>query len=136
MSRVNPPGHDCVMVGQYSQTRIGIHFPCQRKLSCQTHRAIFAAGLVKQHEAARSIIDSLPEKRRFILSIDGTSWKPGKFKYYVLAVGICFNGISLPICFVFFPGHDITSFVDEIGMMESVVSLVGRERIECLLADR
>jgi len=27
MSRVNPPGHDCVMVGQHPQTRIGIHFP-------------------------------------------------------------------------------------------------------------
>ena len=93
-------------------------------------------GLVKQHEAARSIINTLPVKRRFILSMDGTSWKLGKFKYYVLAVGICFNGISLPICFVFLPGHDITSFVDEIGIMESVVSLVGRERIECLLADR
>lgn len=93
-------------------------------------------GLVKQHEAARSIIDALPEKRRFVLSMDGTSWKLGKFKYYVLAVGICFNGISLPICLAFLPGHDITSFVDEIEVMERVVSLIGRESIECLLADR
>ncbi len=30
-------------------------------------------GLVKQHEAARSIIDALPEKGRFILTMDGTS---------------------------------------------------------------
>lgn len=93
-------------------------------------------GLIKQHEAARSIIEALPEKGRFILSMDGTSWKLGKFKYYVLAVGICFNGISLPICFAFLPGHDITSFVDEIGIMENVVSIMGRRRIECLLADR
>ena len=56
-------------------------------------------GLVKQHEAAQSIIDALPENGRFILTMDGTSWQLGKFKYYVLAVGICFNGISLPICF-------------------------------------
>ena len=93
-------------------------------------------GLIKQHEAARSIIDALPEKGRFILTMDGTSWQLGKFKYYVLAVGICFNGISLPICFSFLPGHDITSFVEEIGILERVVSMVGRERIECLLADR
>lgn len=93
-------------------------------------------GLIKQHEAARSIIDALPEKGRFILSMDGSSWKLGTFKYYVLAVGICFNGISLPICFAFLPGHDITSFVDEIEIMERIVSLVGRGRIECLLADR
>ncbi len=93
-------------------------------------------GLIKQHEAARSIIEALPEKGRFILSMDGTSWKLGKFKYYVLAVGICFNGISLPICFAFLPGHDITSFVDEIGIMENVVSIMGRRRNECLLADR
>lgn len=93
-------------------------------------------GLIKQHEAARSILDALPVSGRFILSMDGTSWQLGKFKYYVLAVGICFNGISLPICFTFLPGHDITSFVEEIGIMERVVSLVGRERIGCLLADR
>lgn len=93
-------------------------------------------GLIKQHEAARSIIDALPEKGRFILTMDGTSWQLGKLKYYVLAVGICFNGISLPICYSFLPGHDITSFVEEIGILERVVSMVGRERIECLLADR
>lgn len=93
-------------------------------------------GLIKQHETARSIIEAIPEKGRFILSMDGTSWKLGKFKYYVLAVGICFNGISLPICFAFLPGQDITSFVDEIGIMENVVSIMGRRRIECLLADR
>lgn len=68
--------------------------------------------------------------------MDGTSWRLGRFKYYVLAVGICFNGISLPICLTFLPGHDITSFVEEIGIMERVVSMIGRERIECLLADR
>lgn len=76
-----------------------------------------ARGLIKQHEAARSILDALPGSGRLILSMDGTSWKLGKFKYYVLAVGICFNGISLPICFAFLPGHDITSFVDEIEIM-------------------
>lgn len=35
-------------------------------------------GLIKQHEAARSILDALPEKGRFILSMDGTSWKLGR----------------------------------------------------------
>ena len=93
-------------------------------------------GLIRQQEAARSILAALPANGRFILSMDGTSWQLGRFKYYVLAVGICFNGISLPICFSFLPGHDITSFVEEIEIMERVVSLIGRERIECLLADR
>lgn len=54
-------------------------------------------GLVKQHEGARSIVDNLGSSGRFILSIDGTAWQLGSFKYYVLAVGICFDGIALPI---------------------------------------
>ena len=91
---------------------------------------------IRQHEAPHSIIAALPVKGRFILTMDGTSWKLGKFKYYILAVGICFNGVSLPICFAFLPDRDITSFVDEISIMESVVSLIGNGRIECLLADR
>lgn len=92
--------------------------------------------IIKQHEAARSIVDALPEKGRFILSMDATAWQLGKRKYYVLAVGICFNGIALPICFAFLPGYEITSFIEEIEIMERVVSLLGRGRVECLLADR
>lgn len=92
--------------------------------------------LVKQHEAAQSIVGQLGNSSRFILSMDGTSWHLGSFKYYVLAVGICFDGIALPICFAFLPGREITNFTDEIGIMERVVSLLGAGRIECLLADR
>ena len=92
--------------------------------------------VIKQHEAARSIVDALPAMGRFILSMDATAWQLGKKKYYVLAVGICFDGIALPICFAFLPGYEITSFVEEIEIMERVVSLLGRDRIECLLADR
>lgn len=92
--------------------------------------------VIKQHDAARGIIDTLPDKGRLILSMDATAWQVGKKKYYVLAVGICFDGMALPICFAFLPGYEITSFVEEIEIMERVVSLIGRGRIECLLADR
>ena len=97
---------------------------------------LLARGLIRQHETARSIIDSLPVNGSFMLSMDGTSWKPGSFKYYVLAVGICFDGVSLPICFRFLPGADITSFVEETETMESVISILGIQRVECLLANR
>lgn len=92
--------------------------------------------VIKQHEAAKSIVDALPVMGRFILSMDATAWQIGKKKYYVLAVGICFDGIALPICFAFLPGYEITSFVEEIEIMERVVSMLGSGRIECLLADR
>lgn len=97
---------------------------------------VLSRSLIKQHEAAQSIVASLPASGRFILSMDGTSWRLGSFKYYVLAVGICFDGVSLPICFLFLPGADITSFVEEIEIMESVVSIIGRGRVKCLVADR
>lgn len=97
---------------------------------------VLGRSLIKQHEAAQGILAMLPDSGRFILSMDGTSWKLGKFKYYVLAVGICFDGVSLPICFLFLPGADITSFVEETEIMESVVSIIGRGRVECLIADR
>ena len=97
---------------------------------------LFSRRLIRRHDDARAIIAAIPGSGRLMLSMDGTSWKLGKFKYYVLTVGICFDGISLPICFLYLPGADITSFVEEIQIMESVVSIVGRQRIECLLADR
>ena len=91
---------------------------------------------IRQHDAARSIVSQLNANVRFILSMDGTAWRLGSFRYYVLAVGICFDGIALPICFAFLPGREITDFTDEIGIMERVASLLGKDRIECLLADR
>ncbi len=97
---------------------------------------LLSRNLIRQHEAARSIVESLRASGRFILSMDGSSWQLGGFKYYVLAVGICFDGVALPICFRFLPGADITSFVDEIETMESVISILGINRVECLLADR
>lgn len=93
-------------------------------------------SLIKQHEAAGSIVGQLGNSGRFILSMDGTAWHLGSFRYYVLAVGICFDGIALPICFAFLPGREITDFTDEISIMERAISLLGEGRIECLLADR
>ena len=103
MSHIDSSGHDSVLVGQHSQTRFRVCLNADVASVVRRIERFLYRGLVKQHEAAQSIIDALPENGRFILTMDGTSWQLGKFKYYVLAVGICFNGISLPICFTFLP---------------------------------
>lgn len=83
-----------------------------------------------------TIVSALKQKGPYVLTMDGTSWRLGKRRYYILAVGICFDGISLPICFRSLPGNTSSCFIDEIELMEHVISVLRTESIKCLVADR
>lgn len=92
--------------------------------------------LFSSDHLASAIIASLRHPGPYLLTMDGTSWRLGKRRYYVLAVGICFDGISLPIAFKSLPGHTSTRFTEEIELMEHVLSVLGLSKIKCVVADR
>ncbi|WP_301710391.1 IS4 family transposase [uncultured Duncaniella sp.] len=85
---------------------------------------------------ASVILSALKYRGPYVLTMDGTSWRLGKRKYYILAVGICFDGISLPICLRYLPGNTSANFTQEIELMEHVVSVLKIENIKSLVADR
>lgn len=82
------------------------------------------------------IVAGIKHSGAFVLTMDGTSWRLGKRRYYVLAVGICFDGIALPIAFKSLPGNTSTKFTEEIELLEHVVAVLGIDRIKCVVADR
>lgn len=92
--------------------------------------------IINFDKLASVIVSALNHSGPYILTMDGTSWRLGKRKYYILAVGICFDGISLPICMRSLPGKTSTCFTEEIELMEHVVSVLRIENIRCLVADR
>lgn len=85
---------------------------------------------------ASAIVANLRTPGPYVLTMDGTSWRLGKRRYYVLAVGICFDGISLPIAYKSLPGNTSTRFTEEIELMEHVLSVLGLSKIRCVVADR
>lgn len=84
----------------------------------------------------KAIVRVLPRQRKYILTMDRTTWELGSRVYNVLAVGICFDGISVPIYFSTIDKRGTTNFAEQIAFMEHVLDIMPEERIECLVADR
>ena len=84
-----------------------------------------------------AIVKTLPVKMsKIILTMDRTTWELGKRVYNILAIGICFDGISVPIYFTTYDKDGSTSFTEHIEFMERVLDIIPANRIECLVADR
>lgn len=84
-----------------------------------------------------AIVKTLPVKMsKFILTMDRTTWELGKRVYNILAIGICFDGISIPIYFTTYDKDGATSFTEHIEFMERVLDIIPARRIECIVADR
>lgn len=92
---------------------------------------VFSVTLV-----GKAIVSALPGQKRYILTMDRTTWELGSRVYNVLAVGICFDGISIPIYFTAYDKRGTTNFTEQISFMEHVLDIIPEERIECLVADR
>lgn len=68
--------------------------------------------------------------------MDRTTWELGKRVYNILAVGICFDGISIPIYVEIFDKRGSTNYREQEDFMASVLKIIPARQIECLVADR
>lgn len=84
----------------------------------------------------KAIVMALPPQKRYILTMDRTTWELGRRVYNILAVGICFDGISIPIYFTVCDKRGATNFTEQISFMEKVLDIIPARQIECLVADR
>lgn len=92
---------------------------------------IFPVGII-----GKAIVKALPRQNRYILTMDRTTWELGKRIYNILAVGICFDGISLPIYFTTYHKRGATNWIEQMEFMEHVLDIIPPSMIECLVADR
>lgn len=97
---------------------------------------LLAAGIFNVTLLGRAIVNALPSQKRYILTMDRTTWELGRRVYNILAIGICYDGISIPIYFTSFPKRGTTNFTEQISFMEHVLDIIPQCRIECLVADR
>ncbi len=92
---------------------------------------IFRIGAI-----GRAIVAQLPSQKKYILTMDRTTWELGKRTYNVLAIGICFSGISIPIYFTVYKKRGATNWIEQMVFMEHVVDIIPANKIRCLVADR
>lgn len=84
----------------------------------------------------KAIVKALPPRKRYILTMDRTTWELGSRVYNILAIGICYDGISVPVYFATYGKDGATGFTEQIAFMERVLDIIPATRIECLVADR
>lgn len=97
---------------------------------------LLAMRLFPVATVGKAIVRVLPPQKKFILTMDRTTWELGSRVYNILAVGICYDGISIPIFFTTYDKDGATGFTEQIAFMEHVLGIIPAEQIECLVADR
>lgn len=88
------------------------------------------------------IMKLLPHKGKYILLLDKTSWKFGRFEYNIMMLAVAYEGIAIPIFWSLLNdkegnGKDgVSSEVERIDLLNRFETLFGFSRVLCLIADR
>lgn len=86
---------------------------------------------------SRIVANMLPIfKDKWILSIDRTNWKLGKTNINILVLGICYLGVCFPIVWISLDKRGNSNTQERITVINKFIKLFGKEKIQCLTADR
>lgn len=97
----------------------------------------FIAGFALEGDlVARLVFALLPEREGLILTIDRTNWKFGGTDINIFMLGAAYRGVAFPLLFAMLDKRGNSNSGERIALVERFVRLFGKERIECLVADR
>jgi Transposase DDE domain len=91
---------------------------------------------------SKLIMSYLPNRDRFVLLMDKTSWKFGRFEFNILMLAVAYEGIAIPLLWTLLNddkgnGKDgVSTEQERIDLMERFKELFGFGNIEHLSADR
>ncbi|MBF0290277.1 MAG: IS4 family transposase [SAR324 cluster bacterium] len=85
---------------------------------------------------AKLIVSLLPLDERWILCMDRTNWKFGDFNINILVLAIAYKGAAVPVFWVFLEKRGNSNTHERMGIMYRFIQTFGKERIDCLTADR
>ena len=82
------------------------------------------------------ILHLLPIKSDFIVSIDRTNWKLGKFNINILTAGIIYEGVAFPICWHLLKKRGNSNSDERIHLMQEMLNCICKSHIRVVVADR
>ena len=82
------------------------------------------------------LIAGLVPDDQWIIDIDRTTWQLGKVSINILYLAIVYQGIAIPILWVYLPKKGNSNTAERIALIDRFIAIFGVEKIECLLADR
>lgn len=85
----------------------------------------------------RLLIDMLPVKGKYQLSLDRTNWKFGKININLLFLSVIYQGVGLPIFWcVLGDKRGNSSQEERIGLLNRFIHYFGKDKIDYITADR
>jgi hypothetical protein len=84
---------------------------------------------------AKLVISSLPHVN-FILTLDRTNWQFGRKDINVLMLALVYKNISIPLCWELLNKRGNSSFEERKDIVSKGLTILGKSRIKCLVADR
>jgi len=97
----------------------------------------FMAGFDLQMKlVSRFIFGILPEKEKENLIMDRTNWKFGNSNVNILMLGVCYKNMAIPLIFNMLDKQENSDSAERIDLVSKFIEWFGREKIDCLLADR
>lgn len=85
---------------------------------------------------AKFIFDLLPEKENLVLVMDRTNWKFGDSNINILMLGVSYKNIAFPLMFKMLDKRGNSNTQERIELIQNFINWFGKDRIDCLLADR
>lgn len=85
---------------------------------------------------SRLIFSILPNNKSLILVMDRTNWKFGRHNINILMLGVSYKNVAIPLMFKMLDKRGNSNTAERIRLMEDFIDWFGKDRIDCLLADR
>ena len=82
------------------------------------------------------IFKTLPVSGKLIRVMDRTNWKFGKNNINILMLGVSYQNIAIPLMFRMLDKQGNSNTNERIALMQDFMDWLGRDSIDCLLADR
>lgn len=87
-------------------------------------------------EMAALALRMLSVGQKWLLCLDRTNWKFGAMNINILVLAVAYNGIAIPILWVFLDKQGNSNSRERIALLKHFLTVFGHERIQCVTADR
>ena len=85
---------------------------------------------------AKIIFSLLPIEAPYRLCLDRTNWKFGIIDINILAIGVCYRGVAIPLLWTMLPKRGNSNQKERTDLINHFIRLFGTQSLECILADR
>jgi len=112
---------------------------CGEAKSASNYRRIqrfFKDFSVSRAQVAVAVVQWLPLGEKWLLCLDRTNWKFGTMNINILVLAVAYQGVAIPLLWMFLDKRGMSNSYERMALVKHFLLEFGRERIQCLTADR